>query len=82
LLWVIHCWRIPILYLCRPVQELWHYSTPRTFADFGQWYVTRAGLNIGTAIIILLLPIRILLPMRVGLGQKLTVMMVLMGGGL
>jgi len=69
------------LYLCRPIARLWDYSIDGVCVDANAWYVACAALNVGTDVVILLLPIWILRPLRVRLLQKLAVMGVLMAGG-
>jgi len=70
------------LYLCRPISKLWDFSVEGDCVDAVAWYMACAALNVGTDIILLLLPIWVLRPLKVNPMQKLAITVVLMAGGL
>jgi hypothetical protein len=70
------------LYLCRPIPKFIDPTSDGTCANIVVWWLACATLNAATDIVILLLPIRILRPLRVSFAQKVAVMAILMAGGL
>jgi hypothetical protein len=70
------------LYLCAPVRKMWEPTVPGQCIDFYPPYLAAAILNSITDVILLLLPIWLLWPLRVGIKQKIAVGLVLMPGGL
>ena len=69
-------------YLCRPMTAYWDFSIQGTCLDVTTAYIATSALNVGTDIIILLLPIWMLWPLRVPPLQKFYVTLLLMAGGL
>ncbi len=70
------------LYLCTPMDSLWDPSIQGTCVDLYAAFLVSSVLNAVTDIVILLLPLWLLWPLRVRLGQKIAVALALMAGGL
>jgi len=71
-----------VLYYCSPIEKLWDMAVPGSCIDMYAAFFTLAVFNSATDVVILLLPIWLLWPLRVKLGQKIAVGIVLMPGGL
>ncbi|KAK3942479.1 hypothetical protein QBC46DRAFT_309058 [Diplogelasinospora grovesii] len=69
------------LYLCQPMEKFWDYTVPGHCIDSFNAYLASAALNVGTDIVILLLPIWMLWPLRVPTKKKILVTLILMAGG-
>lgn len=69
------------LYLCQPIQAYWG-GSPGTCLDIDTWFLACSALNVFTDVLILLLPIWILRPLKMGFIQKAAVTCILMAGGL
>lgn len=78
------CW--PIDTFWNFTDEFWQFTAPDAFEkkclDPEKFYVAHAGLNIGTDILILALPIPGLRHLMLPRGQKIALMLVFMLGGL
>lgn len=81
------------IFICWPIDafwnftdEFWKFTAPDAFKeqclDPEKFYVAHAGLNIGTDILILALPIPGLRHLMLPRGQKIALMLVFMLGGL
>jgi len=69
-------------YLCSPIRRYWDSSVAGSCIDSISAFIATAGVNLGTDIAILLLPIWLLRPLRIGMRQKIALMIVFMTGGL
>ena len=69
-------------YLCSPIERYWDSSVAGSCIDAILAYIVTAGLNLGADIVILLLPIWLLRPLRIGMRQKIAVTILFMTGGL
>lgn len=72
------------LYMCQPIAFMWDPTVPGggKCGDIYGGFLACAALNVATDIIILLMPIWLIWPLRVGLLQKLGVGVIMMTGGL
>lgn len=70
-------------FMCKPVAAFWDPTiVGGKCSDVTAGFLACAALNVVTDVIILLLPIWLLWPLRVGPLQKLAVAVILMTGGL
>ena len=69
------------LYLCAPIQTYWG-GSPGSCLNIDTWFLACSALNVFTDVLILLLPIWILRPLKIGVIQKAAVTCILMAGGL
>lgn len=65
------------LYACTPMIKTWVPSTLGTCIHVNAWYGTLVALNVFTDVVLLLMPIWLLKPLRVGLAQKAAIAAVL-----
>ncbi|KAK4167928.1 hypothetical protein QBC43DRAFT_297179 [Cladorrhinum sp. PSN259] len=73
---------ISFLFTCTPIERLWDPAgTPGRCIDSYEHFMAGAGLNVGTDIIILLLPVWMLWGVRLGTWQKVGLAGILMCGG-
>lgn len=70
------------LYLCQPVQKFWDSAVEGVCFSGYAAFLAPSVLNSVTDVVILLLPIWLLWPLRVRMGQKIAVALALMPGGL
>ena len=73
---------LSFLYYCRPVEKLWDMSVQGSCVDIYAAFFAGAVFNSVADVLILLLPIWLLWPLRMKLGQKIAVALVLSAGGL
>lgn len=71
------------VYHCEPMEFTWDFSVPGgKCVDLYAAYLAPAAINVATDIIILLMPIWLLWPLRVGPLKKIGVALIMMTGGL
>lgn len=72
------------LYMCQPIIFFWDPTVPGggKCGDIYGGFLACAALNVATDILILLMPIWLIWPLRVGLLKKLGVGIIMMTGGL
>lgn len=70
------------LYLCQPIEKHWNPYVEGKCADHVLPFWVAAIVNMATDGIILLLPIWLLWPLRLGVAKMLSVLCILMAGGL
>ena len=74
---------ISFAYNCTPIERLWDpANVPGRCVDSYEHFMVAAGLNVGTDIVILFLPIWMLWGVRLGTMQKLGLGGIMMAGGL
>lgn len=70
------------LYLCQPIKKHWDMEVPGHCGNHAVPFWVAAIVNMSTDIQILLLPIWLLRPLKLGAAKMLSVLCVLMAGGL
>lgn len=70
------------LYLCRPIARHWDRTITGTCANAVKPFWVAAIVNMATDVVILLLPIWLIWPLRIGAAKMLSVLCILMAGGL
>ena len=70
------------LYLCQPIAKHWHWEIEGRCVNASVPFWVAAIVNMSTDVIILLLPVWLLLPLRLGPAKMLSVLGVMMAGGL
>ncbi|KAK0657760.1 hypothetical protein B0T16DRAFT_340664 [Cercophora newfieldiana] len=65
------------LYACQPMIRTWVPTTPGTCINANAWFGTLVALNVLTDLVLLLLPIWLIKPLRVGFAQKAAIVAIL-----
>lgn len=67
-------------FVCTPMKRYWDFSVPGTCINISANFVALAAFNVGTDVVMLLLPIWLLGPLKIQKRQKIGVTLILMIG--
>jgi uncharacterized membrane protein len=78
------CWICVQLFGCRPIDGSWNLQTMQTAkcVDKKRFYISASIANVCMDVIVLLVPLRIVVPLKMPWRQKLTLIALFATGGL